>query len=161
MIEILPMVHDHIDEVLEIEKTCFGAGWTSTPFKKELERKDCSYFIAKENEKILGYCGAWLIVEELHIIIISVLPQFRQKKIGQQLLIKLLEDGLKNGAKWSTLEVKASNIPAQRMYEKFGFSVKGVRKKYYQQDGEDALIMWTEEIDTKEYADFLIEQNKY
>ncbi|MBC7474273.1 MAG: GNAT family N-acetyltransferase [Candidatus Sericytochromatia bacterium] len=63
--------------------------------------------------------------------------------MGQKLLIKLIEDGLKNNAKWVTLEVKVTNMEAQKLYEKFGFSVKGRRKNYYQQDRQDALIMWT------------------
>lgn len=155
MIFIDPMYVDDIEAVSKIEIACFGEGWTPTPFKKELSRGDCAYFVAKEGSKIVGYSGTWLILEELHIIIIAVDPAFREKKIGQKLLINLLKDGIKNGAKWSTLEVKDSNIPAQRMYEKFGFDVKGVRKKYYHQDGADAFIMWTDEIDTPEYMDFL------
>ncbi|MEK7433608.1 MAG: ribosomal protein S18-alanine N-acetyltransferase [Cyanobacteriota bacterium] len=155
MIVINKMTIEDIDIVSKIEKLCFGEGWTPTPFDKELKRGDCSYFIARENDKIVGYSGTWLILEELHIIIIAVIPDFRERKIGQKLLINLLKDGVKNGAKWSTLEVKSTNIPAQKMYEKFGFAVKGVRKKYYHQDGQDAFIMWTEEIDTPEYSIFL------
>ncbi len=142
-------------EVLKLEKLCFGDKWTSTPFTSELERNDCSYFVAKDGTKLIGYCGCWLILEELHITIMAVHPDYRRKKIGQKLLVKQIYEALNNGAKWATLEVKASNNEAQKLYEKFGFTVKGRRKQYYQQDREDALIMWTEELDSSEYKERL------
>jgi ribosomal-protein-alanine N-acetyltransferase len=151
MIKIEKMTPADIDAVLKLEKACFGDKWTSTPFASELERPDCSYFVVREGSNVIGYSGCWLILEELHITIMAVHPEQRRKKIGQRLLIKLLQEGNSNGAKWATLEVKASNIEAQRLYEKFGFTVKGRRKQYYQQDREDALIMWTEEIESPDY----------
>lgn len=150
------MQDENIEDVLKLEKICFGEGWTSTPFDKELSRSDCSYFIALDDGKLVGYSGSWTILEELHVTIMAVHPKYRKNKIGQMLLINLIKEGLKSGAKWVTLEVKASNIPAQKLYEKFGFSVKGRRKQYYQQDREDALIMWTEEIDLPEYNEKLM-----
>lgn len=157
MLSIIKMGSNHIADVLILEKLCFGEGWTSTPFDKELNRNDCSYFIAMENGFIVGYSGSWTILEELHITIMAVHPRHRKNKIAQRLLINLIKEGLNSGAKWVTLEVKASNIPAQKLYEKFGFSVKGRRKQYYHQDKEDALIMWTEEIDTPEYNKRLLD----
>jgi ribosomal-protein-alanine N-acetyltransferase len=157
MVSIIKMQSTHISDVLSLEKICFGEGWTSTPFDKELYRNDCSYFIAVENGFIVGYSGSWTILEELHITIMAVHPNHRKHKTGQKLLINLIKEGLDSGAKWVTLEVKASNIPAQKLYEKFGFSVKGRRKQYYHQDREDALIMWTEEIDTPEYSKRLLD----
>lgn len=151
MITIQPMSLEDVQGVMIVEKACFGEGWTSTPFEKEIERPDCYYFVAKDGDTVIGYSGGWLIVEELHVIIMGVKPTYRKHKIGQRLLINLLRAGIMNGAKWSTLEVKANNTPAQKMYEKFRYTVKGRRKQYYQQDKQDALIMWTEEIDTNEY----------
>ncbi len=156
MLSVVKMNYEDISDVLKLEKTCFGDGWTSTPFDKELKRNDCSYFVAKIENNIIGYSGSWTILEELHITIMAVHPDYRKNKIGQKLLINLIKEGLNSGAKWVTLEVKATNVAAQRMYEKFGFSVKGRRKQYYQQDREDALIMWTEEIDSSEYLNLLI-----
>lgn len=147
MLNIDRMKLTDISPVLKIERFCFGEGWTATPFTKELERNDCAYFVARLGNEIVGYSGCWQILEELHVTIMAVLPSCRRKKIGQKLLIALLREGISNGAKWATLEVKASNIEAQRLYQKFGFAVKGRRKQYYHQDGEDALIMWTEDID--------------
>ena len=155
MISIVKMHYKDIVDVLKLEKVCFGEGWTSTPFDRELERNDCSYFVARLDNEIIGYSGSWTILEELHITIMAVHPNYRKNKVGQRLLINLIQDGIGSGAKWVTLEVKATNLPAQRMYEKFGFSVKGRRKQYYQQDREDALIMWTEEIDTNEYKELI------
>jgi ribosomal-protein-alanine N-acetyltransferase len=152
MIKIEKMTLADIESVLKLEKVCFGDKWTSTPFLSELERVDCSYLVVKYDNNIIGYSGCWLILEELHITIMAVHPDFRRKKIGQRLLVKLLQEGKNNGAKWATLEVKASNLEAQRLYEKFGFTVKGRRKQYYQQDREDALIMWTDEIESPDYC---------
>ncbi len=146
---------EDIPRTLELEKHCFGEGWTPTPFEKELLRTDCSYFIIKDGDKVVGYSGTWLILEELHLTIMAVHMGYRRKKLGQKLLLNLLRDGVVNGAKWCTLEVKANNFPAQRMYEKFGFVAKGLRKQYYHQDRQDAIIMWTEELDTPEYQDLL------
>ncbi len=155
MINIDRMTMEDVEQVLLLERTCFGEGWTSTPFDRELSREDCSYFLAKDNNTLIGYSGSWLILEELHVIIMAVHPDYRRKKIGQKLLIELINDGLKNNAKWVTLEVKVTNMEAQRLYEKFGFSVKGRRKNYYQQDRQDALIMWTDDIGTPEYQEKL------
>jgi len=155
MITIEYMKPQYVEDVLKLERTCFGSGWTSTPFNRELDRNDCAYFVAKENGQIIGYSGYWLLLEELHVTIMGVNPELRNKKTGQILLIKLIREGIKNGAKWSTLEVKATNIPAIKLYEKFGFTVMGRRKHYYQQDGQDALIMWTSELDSEVYQELL------
>lgn len=156
MVTIVKMQSENIEAVLKLEKLCFGEGWTSTPFDKELLRPDCSYFVALDSGNVVGYSGSWTILEELHVTIMAVHPKYRKNKIGQMLLTNLIREGLKSGAKWVTLEVKASNIPAQKLYEKFGFTVKGRRKQYYQQDREDALIMWTEEIDQPDYTEKLL-----
>lgn len=150
------MAMEDAESVLQLEKICFGEGWTPTPFDRELLRNDCSYFLAKDDtNNLIGYSGSWLILEEIHITIMAVHPFYRGKKIAQRLLVNLLHDGIKNGAKWATLEVKATNIEAQKLYEKFGFTVKGRRKNYYQQDRQDALIMWTDDLEADEYQERL------
>lgn len=157
MIVIEKLDKKDINKVLEIEKICFGNGWIPTPFEREIDKEECIYLVAKDNneDEIIAYGGAWVIVDEVHITIMGVLPDYRKNKIGQKILLNLLREGIKKGAKWATLEVKESNIPAQKLYQKFGFSIRGRRKKYYHQDGEDALIMWTEEINSKQYKNFL------
>src|SRR5437870_294408 len=110
MIRIDKMTVSDIESVLKLEKICFGERWNSTPFITELEREDCSYFVVRDDKNIIGYSGCWLILEELHITIMAVHPEHRRKKIGQRLLINLLHEGKNNGARWATLEVKASNI---------------------------------------------------
>lgn len=155
MLIIEKLKPEEINSVLEIEKICFGDNWTSTPFEREINKDECIYVVAKDSDKIIGYGGAWLIIDEVHITIMAVLPPYRKNKTGQKILQSLLKQGIEKGGKWSTLEVKESNIPAQKLYEKFGFSIKGRRKKYYQHDQEDAFIMWTEEIDTEQYKTFL------
>src|SRR5512136_157879 len=110
MIRIEKMTHADIEPVLRLEKLCFGDRWNSTPFASELERADCSYFVVRDGKNVIGYSGCWLILEELHITIMAVHPEYRRKKIGQRLLTQLLHEGKNNGARWATLEVKASNI---------------------------------------------------
>ena len=82
---------EDISKTLELEKTCFGEGWTATPFEKELIRNDCSYFIIKDEDKVVGYSGTWLILEELHLTIMAIHPSYRRKQLGQRLLINLLK----------------------------------------------------------------------
>ena len=106
-----------------------------------------SYFSAfDENGKLVAYCGCWKIIEEAHVTTIAVLPEFRRKHIAECLLKAIIDECYKNMIKFITLEVRVGNIPAIGLYEKYGFKSLGVRKGYYQDNNEDALIMWTENI---------------
>lgn len=155
MITISEMTYEDIPIVSRIERICFGNKWTPTSFQKELENPNCFYFVAKK-DSIIGYTGYWLILEEVHITSVAVLPKYRRNKISQQLLLYLINHSLERQSKWITLEVKESNIPAIKLYEKFGFKVMGKRKNYYQKDNEDALIMWTDNIREENYINRLI-----
>lgn len=145
------MAHHDIVSVVPIERQCFGDRWTAAAFAAELENPSSTYIVAEKNGQIVGYAGFWLILEEAHITTIAVNPAEQGQKIGEQLLLHLIRAASTLGAKWLTLEVRVSNTVAQRLYEKYGFSSLGKRRGYYQDDGEDALVMWTENIWQEDY----------
>ncbi|MCC7105562.1 MAG: ribosomal protein S18-alanine N-acetyltransferase [Chloroflexi bacterium] len=101
-----------------------------------------------ELARVVGYAGLWLMVDEAHITTIAVHPKYRGYGIGELLLLKLVDIAHEIGARWLTLEVRASNKVAQALYAKYSFREMGVRQRYYSDDSEDALVMWTDPIDT-------------
>ena len=145
-VQIRSMRHEDIPVVVSIERLCFGDRWSAAAFATELENPSSTYLVAVHGDQIMGYAGFWLILEEAHITTIAVHPTEQGQKIGEQLLLGLIDESARHGAKWMTLEVRISNVVAQKLYEKYGFSALGKRRGYYQDDGEDALVMWTENI---------------
>ncbi|MDB5101999.1 MAG: ribosomal-protein-alanine N-acetyltransferase [Cyanobacteria bacterium RYN_339] len=146
-----------LPRVVEIEKQCFGERWTINAFANELANTASAYFIGQEGDQIIGYAGYWLILEEGHITTIGVEPRFQRRGYGELLLLHLIDHAARAGAKWLTLEVRASNDSAQRLYHRYGFTSLGKRKAYYQDNNEDALIMWTENIGQLQYQERLLE----
>ena len=147
-IKIRPMFRDDVDGVLAIEEASYGAHhWSAASFHNELSNELSKYFCAvtPENE-LAAYFGFWQILEEAHITTVAVAPQHRRKHIAEALLVNMINKCRENGVKYITLEVRVSNVPAQKLYEKYGFKSLGTRKAYYQDNNEDALIMWTENI---------------
>lgn len=148
IIKILPMQKSDVEEVMKIEQQAYGEHhWSKDSFYAELSNELACYYSAFDLAgNLLGYAGTWRILDEAHITTIAVKPESRRKKIGEALLIKAIEEFYKNEIKYITLEVRISNIPAIKFYEKYGFKSLGARKGYYQNNNEDALIMWTENI---------------
>lgn len=146
---IRPMKSSDIEQVMEIESAIFGEfHWRPQAFISEIENDFGNYFVAidETSSELIGYCGFWLIMDEGHITTLAVKPNLRNRGLGEIMIQKMIEAGYAKNVKWFTLEVRASNIPAQNLYYKYGFKSLGLRKKYYQDNGEDALIMWTENI---------------
>ena len=146
---IKKMEKSDIDKIFEIGKASYGEHhWSKESFYNELENNIGYYLTAHnpENNEVLGYLGSWLIIDECHITNVSVNPEYRRQKIAEQLIIELINHCYEKFVKYITLEVRVSNTPAINLYEKFGFKSIGVRKKYYQDNNEDALIMFTENI---------------
>lgn len=146
-----PIQSKHIPALESLERLCFGKNWTPTDFAREMQNERYHYFVILNQEEPIAYLGYWQILEEAHITSVGVHPEYRQRRLAQRLMCSLLEDCLARQINWITLEVKASNLEAQKLYEKFGFTVMGRRKNYYQADREDALIMWTENINSSDY----------
>ena len=147
-LKIIPMQKDYLDEVLKVEEQAYGEHhWSKESFFNELNNQLAKYYCAfNEQGELVGYCGCWQIMEEAHITNVAVSPNFRRQNIGEALLISIIKSCYKEMVKYLTLEVRVSNTPAINLYEKYGFKSLGVRKGYYQDNNEDALIMWTENI---------------
>ena len=148
VLKVIPMQKDYLDEVIKVEEQAYGEHhWSKESFFNELNNQLAKYYCAfNEQGELVGYCGCWQIMEEAHITNVAVSPNFRRQNIGEALLIAIIKSCYKEMVKYLTLEVRVSNEPAIKLYEKYGFKSLGVRKGYYQDNNEDALIMWTENI---------------
>ncbi|MTK13807.1 MAG: ribosomal-protein-alanine N-acetyltransferase [Clostridiaceae bacterium] len=146
-IDILSLKLEHIDSVLAIDTLCFPTPWSRESFQKEIENnKFARYIIAKKGEVVIGYAGMWLILDEGHITNIAVHPEYRGIGAGKLLLEALIEICKIESINSITLEVRKSNIVAQSLYKKYGFIEEGIRKEYYGDNREDAIIMWKHSI---------------
>jgi len=164
-----PMRLRDIKEVMEIEHDSFPSPWSARAYRHELLDNDLShYFVVRQRRierselnllarvrhslgvgtrpPILGYSGFWLMVDEAHISTIAVQPNWRRRGIGELLLVAMLEQAIELEANIATLEVRVSNVAAQSLYHKYGFRQVGLRRRYYRDSGEDALIMTTERL---------------
>ena len=136
-------VDEDIDRLLEIEEACFETPWTWDSFNHELnENPYAIYYVLELDGVIIGYCGLWLVIDEAHITNIAVLPELRGNKYGELLFSHAIEKAKEAGAIQLSLEVRVSNLVAQKMYRKYGLIPGGIRKNYYTDNLEDALVMW-------------------
>lgn len=145
-IEILSLDNDHLDDVTKISALSFKTPWSRDSIEKELSNVFSKYVVAKVDDKIIGFGGMWLIIDEGHITNIAVHPEFREYGVGSKILEELITICKDHMAHSMTLEVRASNLPAQSLYKKYGFLEEGLRKKYYQDTGEDAILMWKRDV---------------
>jgi len=142
-VTVLPMTAEHVKEVYAIEKDCFPSPWPRKAFLSALRTSEMHFFAALEEGKVVGYAGMKL-GSCAHILNIAVHWAHRRRKIGSRLISLLLELAARHGARRVTLEVRASNTIAQRMYRQFGFAPIGTRKGYYTRESEDAIVMASE-----------------
>jgi ribosomal-protein-alanine N-acetyltransferase len=134
---------DDIDRIYEIETKSFATPWSKEAFYNELTmNKFAFYTVIEVGNEVAGYCGAWVVVDEVHITNIALLPEYRGMRLGEALLRKVMDLVKELGAKTMTLEVRVSNIVAQALYRKLGFQEGAIRKQYYTDNLEDALVMW-------------------
>ena len=145
---IKPMQKSEVDEILKIEESAYGDHhWSKDSFYGELSNNLAHYYSAFDSDgNLIGYAGSWRVIDEAHITTIAVKPELKRKKIGEALLNRIIDDCYKSEIKYITLETRKSNTAAIGLYEKYGFKSLGLRKGYYQNNNEDALIMWTENI---------------
>jgi ribosomal-protein-alanine N-acetyltransferase len=136
------MEEQDIQQVYVIEQASFSLPWSEQDFMDSLRREDTIYLVACEEEKIVGYCGLWNIVGEGNINNVAVCEAYRGQQIGFMMLTKLMEIGDEENIEAYTLEVRKSNRYAIRLYQKLGFLEEGIRKNFYENPIEDAIIMW-------------------
>jgi ribosomal-protein-alanine N-acetyltransferase len=143
-----PMLPGDVAAVHEIERLSFSTPWPAHAFEQELKgNRLARYLVARAGEHVVGFAGTWLMVDESHVTTFSVHPDWRRQGIGRQLLLNLVELSVAIGARRMTLEVRVSNVAAQALYRSFGFVDAGRRPHYYTDDGEDALVMTTPDLD--------------
>lgn len=143
-ISIELMTSKDIDGVFEVEKNCFEHYWSKDSFKKELSNDVARYLVAKIDNEVVGYVGIWFVMDEGHITNVAVHSDYRGKKIGDKLIQELVNMCKCNNIVSMTLEVRISNVIAQNLYKKYGFKLAGIRKEYYSDNKEDAMIMWSD-----------------
>jgi ribosomal-protein-alanine N-acetyltransferase len=142
------MAVDDLDAVHEIERESFSTPWPAHAYRQEIEQNRLAhYIVARYGSQVVGFAGIWLLVDEAHITTFATRAAWRRQGIGERLLLALIDLSLARGAVEATLEVRPSNTPARRLYEKYGFKVVGVRPRYYSDNNEDALIMTTDSLD--------------
>ena len=139
---------NEIDAVLAIEESAFSNPWTRDMHLAELGNRGVSYcYLASDPDgRPVGFCSFWHVIDELHINNLAVLPELRRQGVATALLKYVIAEGVRLGARRATLEVRRSNEAARRLYERFGFSVAGVRHGYYTKPDEDALVLWRESL---------------
>lgn len=177
-----PMQLEDIQEVSQLDHRCFTNPWPLSAYRRELNNPEGNFYVVlrqrlpgaqlrqaeaesnplarvsrwlwSEDEKdpISGYAGMWIRAGEAHVTTIGVAPEIRGHGLGELLFVALFEEAIARDAEWLTLEVRVSNTQAKRLYEKYGLTIQGVRKRYYSDNGEDADIMWSESLRDPDYV---------
>ncbi|WP_042170775.1 ribosomal protein S18-alanine N-acetyltransferase [Paenibacillus gorillae] len=140
-----PMALEDIERIVAIEEEAFATPWTAEAFRNELlNNMFARYVVMESDDRIIGYGGMWIIIDEAHVTNIAIEADRRGKGLGERLMDQLQRRAVYYGATKMTLEVRASNIIAQSLYGKLGFEPSGIRPAYYSDNQEDAIIMWAE-----------------
>jgi ribosomal-protein-alanine N-acetyltransferase len=146
-LRIEPMTLEDLPAVHAIERASFAVPWPDDAYRNEIRtNRLASYVVARLGEDVVGFAGIWVMVDEAHVTTFAVDPRFRRRGVGERLLLALLDLSVQRLAREATLEVRLSNLPARKLYEKYGFRPVGIRPRYYSDNGEDALIMTTEAL---------------
>ncbi|MCW5936163.1 MAG: ribosomal protein S18-alanine N-acetyltransferase [Fimbriimonadaceae bacterium] len=136
----------HLNAILEIERASQGVPWSEQAFRNELGHDHGIFLVAIVDGKVVGFAGAWVLIDEAHVTTVAIHPTMRRKGLGEKLVLELLSRSQEKGATCATLEVRASNEAAIHLYRKLGFVDAAVRKNYYPDNREDALVMWRYEL---------------
>ena len=140
------MAPEDADAVEVVEKACFSIQWSRDSFWKEAANENTLYLLALDGERVIGYAGCWICFEECQITNVAILPEYRGQGIGTKLFGAIIEAVKAKGVTAMTLEVRPSNALARALYARYGFKDAGRRPHYYQDDGEDAIIMWNTKL---------------
>jgi ribosomal-protein-alanine N-acetyltransferase len=138
---------EDLEGVLEVDAVSFTRPWTRSMYEVDFLNRDTSrlYVLRTPTQPVAGYCAAWFVADEIHINNIAVRPELRGRGYGSALLARVLEEGRAAGGRRAMLEVRRSNGDARRLYERVGFRVAGVRRDYYTDPVEDALVLWRDD----------------
>jgi ribosomal-protein-alanine N-acetyltransferase len=141
---------EDLPSVQLIEAASFTMPWPAHAYRSELEtNRLAQYLVIRAGDEVVGYAGVWLMVDEAHITTFAIHPAWRRRRLGERLLLAVLDVARTRRAREATLEVRLSNLAARRLYEKYGFRPVGLRPNYYSDDHEDALIMTTEPLESE------------
>ena len=155
-VQVVPMLRRHLRAVLRIEAEVYPRPWSLGLFMSELALRDHRvYRVARVDGQVVGYAGLMVTVGDGHVTTLAVDPAWHRHAIGTRLLLGIVTAGIQRGCANLTLEVRMSNVGAQALYRRFGFAPAGVRKNYYAEVNEDALVMWAHDVDQPEYAERL------
>jgi ribosomal-protein-alanine N-acetyltransferase len=140
---IARMTMADVQDVLRIEHLSFPSSWPRNAFSAELnDNKLAHYFVGRIGSELIAYGGIWVILEDSHVTTIAVHPDWRGRCYGEEIFARMLSEAAAHEAAWMTLEVRKSNVAAQRLYQKYGFAVIAQRPAYYNDNHETALVMW-------------------
>src|SRR2546428_9229481 len=155
-LEITRMRRRHLKGVMAIERQVYPRPWSPNLFLSEMsELRNRSYLVARMGRELVGYGGIMCYGEEAHVTTIAVDPADHRRKIRTRILYELVHEAVKMGARAVSLEVRVSNWGAQRLYSQVGFRPVGIRKDYYHETGEDAVVMWVDNVRSRDYNDQL------
>ncbi|MEH2411003.1 ribosomal protein S18-alanine N-acetyltransferase [Nostoc sp.] len=160
-LEIQLLTPEHLNALLELDQACFGGLWTMEGYQRELDSPNSDLlglFSPVSNSRLLGMGCFWSILDEAHITILAVHPQYHRQGMGAALLYSLIKTACDRKMERATLEVRASNLGAISLYQKFGFQTAGRRRRYYQDNDEDALILWLPNL---QYPKFQVTLNQW
>lgn len=147
MINFREMQPEDAEAVEIVEKASFAVPWSRKSFWEEAANEKTYYLLLLDGEKVIGYAGTWLIMDEAQITNVAILPAYRGQKLGKAMMAELIKIAVARGAERMTLEVRPSNTAALSLYKAFDFVDCGHRPGYYQDNGEDAVIMWNLQLE--------------
>jgi len=151
--EIIPMRRRDLKSLIAIERRIFPSPWSIGLYMSEIAQPATrAYYVAFVGAELVGYAGMMVVVGEAHVTNIGVAPEWQRHGVGRRLLVRLAREARQRSAQHLTLEVRVSNVGAQALYHEFGFVPAGIRKNYYAEVNEDALVMWAHDIDTDAYG---------
>ncbi len=146
MIHIREMTLEDIEQVYNLENSIFSIPWSKDSFESSVKNKNTLFIVAEEEGEILGYLGMYIFSEEADISNVAVSKQYRRQHIAKQMMDDILLKAQAAGVKHVTLEVRETNVAAIKLYENMGFVEAGIRKNYYEEPTENALIMWKQNL---------------
>ena len=152
LVEMRRMQPEDVPLVMVIERECFAIPWRESAYLTELANRPAYYIVACIDSEIVGYGGQWVIVDEAHITTLAVKQTHREQKIGEQVLVAMLNEAIRHNARRATLEVRESNVAAQNLYRKYGFQPAAIRRSYYTDNHENALVMWVDNLSGLAYT---------